>query len=113
LADFQPDHTMNKLLLVLMSSLALAAAGCHHHAPKQKAPATTTTTEFTPDREQKVKDKVEELTKKGVTPDEAQRLARQQIPLTQTTTTQNTNVQKEKQAQEKFEKDLAKSLKPK
>lgn len=105
---------MTKLILVLMSSLLLVTVGCSHkRASKKAVPATvTTTTEFTPDREQKVRDRAEELQAKGIPADQALRLAQGQIPVTQTSTSQPANMQKEKEAQEKFEKDLSKSLNP-
>jgi heme-binding NEAT domain protein len=105
---------MTKLILVLMSGLLLVTVGCSHtRASKKKAPATpTTTTEFTPNREQKVQARAEELQAKGIPADQALRLARGQIPVMQTTTSQPANVEKERKAQEKFEKDLSKSLNP-
>ncbi|MFT3869940.1 MAG: hypothetical protein QM715_15930 [Nibricoccus sp.] len=105
---------MTKVILVLLSSLLLVTVGCSHtRASKKKEPATpVTTTEFTPNREQLVRDRAEELRTKGIPPDQALRLAQGQIPVVQTTTSQSASAEKERKAQEKFEKDLNKSLNP-
>jgi hypothetical protein len=87
----------------------LATVGCSSSPhPKEKASVTTETT-FTQDRDQRIKDRAAELKAKGVPADVANRRASQQVPMTETTTTQTGDVQKQKDAQEQFEKDLAKS----
>lgn len=105
---------MTKLILVLVSSLLLVTVGCRHtRSSRTQEPATpVTTTEFTPNREQLVRDRAEELRAKGIPPDQALRLAQGQIPVVQTTTTQSASAEKERKAKEKFEKDLSKSLNP-
>jgi len=101
---------MIKLVLSVVFTVAFSATvGCSSSPPPKEKASITTETTFTQDRDQRIKDRADYLKTQGVPADVAKRRAAQQVPIAETTTTQTGDVQKQKDAQEKFEKDLSKS----